>query len=48
MVNWAGVVAAVNVLRGHRIDRWEPVRSPRPLDVDAVAQRDAPRDGLDR
>jgi cellulose synthase/poly-beta-1,6-N-acetylglucosamine synthase-like glycosyltransferase len=48
MVNWAGVVAAVNVLRGHRIDRWEPVRSPLPLDVDAVGQRDAPQDGLDR
>jgi cellulose synthase/poly-beta-1,6-N-acetylglucosamine synthase-like glycosyltransferase len=48
MVNWAGVVAAVNVLRGHRIDRWEPVRSPRSPDEPAVAQRDATHNATDR
>lgn len=28
MVNWAGLLAAVNVLRGRRINRWEPARPP--------------------
>lgn len=26
LVNWAALVAAVNVVRGRRIDRWEPTR----------------------
>jgi len=28
MVNWAALVAAINVVRGRRIDRWEPQRGP--------------------
>ncbi len=30
LVNGAALVALANVLRGHRIDRWEPVRPPGP------------------
>jgi hypothetical protein len=33
LVNWAALVAAVNVLRGRRVDRWEPVRPEEPIDV---------------
>lgn len=38
MVNGAGLVAAANVVRGHRIDRWEPerVEGSRRDDVDAA------------
>lgn len=28
LVNWAALLAAVNVLRGKSIDRWEPARPP--------------------
>lgn len=32
LVNWAALVAAVNVLRGRRVDRWEPARPEEPAD----------------
>lgn len=28
IVNWAALLAALNVLRGRRIERWEPARAP--------------------
>lgn len=34
MVTWASLVAAVNVLRGRRIDRWEPARASTPAEHD--------------
>ena len=39
MVNWAGIVAAVNVLRGQRIDRWEPARRVPAPSAEATWQR---------
>lgn len=39
MVSWGGVVAAANVLRGHRIDRWEPAREPSAPSSEATWQR---------
>ena len=35
LVNWASLVAAVNVVRGHRIDLWEPQREKPAKDVAA-------------
>lgn len=32
VVNWAALLAAVNVLRGRRIERWEPARASDPHD----------------
>ncbi len=48
MVTWAGVVAALNVLRGHRIDRWEPVRSGSAPDDPPRSARGAPGDAADQ
>lgn len=36
MVNTASLLAAINILRGHRIDRWEPKRPG--MGADAVAR----------
>lgn len=38
IVNWAALVAAINVLRGRRIERWEPAR--------ATGQPDAPEEAV--
>jgi len=38
IVNWAALLAAVNVLRGRRIERWEPARPSSPEGRDEVVR----------
>jgi cellulose synthase/poly-beta-1,6-N-acetylglucosamine synthase-like glycosyltransferase len=34
IVNWAALLAALNVVRGRRIERWEPARAQRVVDTE--------------